>query len=194
MKEILLQIQGGILIGCMFGLGVIVLAVFLSEACKCWRDWMRQRHALILTAAALVGLVVGGTKHGSVTTGGDLYINVSGSYVTNDFVHVEVQKRYEWLPDTTAILIYSRELSQTNAEDWVRVTRIEEGDWRIIDFPLDIAFPNATNYNFLVASNYVPEPTVHTNGVWTARGFIVDTNGVSSMTGAFPFSRIKLED
>lgn len=178
----------------MLGLAVLALAIALTKAAKRWREWMRQRHVMILTALALVALEVGGTKHGSVTSGGDPYINVNGSYVTNDLVHVEVHKRYAWLPDGTSILIYSRELSQTNAEDWVKMSRIEGGDWRISEFPLDITFTNATNYNFLVASNYVPEPTVHTNGVWTAHGFVIDTNGVSSMTGAFPFSRIRLED
>ena len=194
MREAIEIVRNGILCGGMFALAAIGWIAVCARLHRSWRIWWSQRHKIIMSAFALVTIYVGGTKVARVSAVGDPYITVNGSYVTNNFVHVEIQKKYEWVPDTTMIMIYSRELSQTNTEDWVRVTRIEEGAWRIIDFPQDIAFPNATNYNFLVAANYIPEPTIHTNGVWTARGFVISSNGVSSITGAIPNSRIKKED
>ena len=94
------------------------------------------------------------------------------------------------------ILIWSRTLQQTNAEDWVRLVRAEEGPFRLYEFPLDIAFPNATNYDFMVAANYVPEPTVHTNGVWSIKGFTIPGGGGTEARharygkSAFPNTRI----
>ena len=65
------------------------------------------------------------------------------------------------------------------------------------EFPLDIPFANATNYNFLIAANYIPAPTVHTNGVWSIKGFIIPAGGKppSPATYAFPNTKtIKRED
>jgi len=194
MREIGLAIEGGLLIGCVW----ILLSLFLfSVCCHVWRGWKifkRKRRVVALLLLSAVAVIVGGTKNGIVTTLNDPYITVDGSYTTNEFVHVEVQKRYDWLPNNTEIWIWSREIIQTNEEDWVKLVRVEEGEYVITDFPLDIPFPNATNYDFLVAANYVPEPSVHTNGVWTARGFIIDSNGVDAITGAFPFSKVKTEE
>ena len=103
----------------------------------------------------------------------DPYIEDAGSYLTNDVVHVAIAKRSAMLPDNTAILVYARQLDQTNATDWVRLTPY----LTYVDHPYDYSLPNATNYNVMVAAQFTPSPTVHTNGVWSITGFIIPNSG-----------------
>ena len=59
------------------------------------------------------------------------------------------------------------------------------------DHPYDYSLANATNYDVMVAANFTPEPTIHTNGVWQARGFMIPGTGKA----AFPNTKvIKKED
>lgn len=129
-----------------------------------------------ITAIAGVALAAqyGGTKGfvGRVNVN-DPYIRDDGSYLTNDVAHVAIARRSPLLPDTTEILVYARELASTNAADWVRL----DPHLTFADHPHDYALPNATNHNVLVAASFVPEPTVHTNGVWSITGFIIPGTG-----------------
>lgn len=181
MKEIGLAIEGGLLIGCMFSLAAIFFGLAIYRTVRSWQIWKRKRAVGIMSAFALVAIIVGGTKLGTVSVS-DPYIRDTGSFVTNDYVHVSIAKRFEFIPDDMEVLIWSRELSSTNASDWALQTRLEEGPYRLEEFPLDIQFPNATNYNFMVAANYIPQPTVHTNGVLSIKGFIIPNTNMS----AFP--------
>ena len=47
------------------------------------------------------------------------------------------------------------------------------------------ALANATNYDVTVAANYTPAPTVHTNGVWMMKGFVIP----GTDKAAFPNTR-----
>ena len=125
----------------------------------------------LLTAWAVV---YGGSKapQGRVIVD-DPYIEDAGSYLTNDVAHVAIAKRSVMLPDNTAILVYARQLEQTNATDWVRLTP----HLTYVDHPYDYSLPNATNYNVMVAAQFTPSPTVHTNGVWSITGFIIPNSG-----------------
>lgn len=190
MKEIGLAIEGGLLIGCMFSLAAIFVGLAIYRTVRSWQIWKRKRAVGIMSALALVAIIVGGTKLGTVSVS-DPYIRDTGSFVTNDYVHVSIAKRFDFIPDSMEVLIYSRELDMTNATDWVKLVRAEEGPFRLAEFPLDIPFPNATNYNFMVAANYIPEPTVHTNGVWSIKGFIVPA---SDGKMAFPNSKAILKE
>lgn len=192
-KELGLAIEGGLLIGCAW---LMVALCFCAIGCRVWRGWKvfkRKRKAVALGLLACAAIIVGGTK--STVSVNDPYIMDNGSYVTNDLVHVDISARFSFVGGGTEILIYSRDLSQTNAEDWVKLVRAEEGPYRLSEFPLDIPFPNATNYNFLVAANYIPESTVHTNGVWQIKGFIVPDTETEDCPGiyAFPNTKTKLE-
>ena len=187
-----------VLYGGIFGLAAIALGVFIVGASVTLRLWKRAKHCAVLAVLAFAAIIVGGTKTGSVKVD-DPYIVDAGSFVTNDYVHVAVAARFDFIGGDTEILIWSRELSQTNVEDWVQLVRIEEGPYRLREFPLDIPLPFATNYNFLVASNYVPEPTVHTNGVWSIKGFVIPAGDgslspPSPATFAFPNSKSILKE
>ena len=188
------------LFGGLFGiavLGVAALCVGLADCIKIWRDTCRSWGARTISLFAVVlATRYGGSKviTGRVTVD-DPYIVDAGSFVTNDYVHVALAGRYAFIPAETEILIYSRELAQTNAADWVQLVRAEEGPYHLGEFPLDIQFPNATNYNFLVAADYIPAPTVHTNGVWQIKGFVIPAEGSppSPATFAFP-NTVKKEE
>ena len=122
-------------------------------------------------------VLYGGSKgpSGRVTVD-DPYIRDAGSWLSpsNNVAHVAIAKRSPLLPDNTAILVYARELAQSNATDWVRITP----HLTFADHPHDYLLPGiATNYNVLVAADFTPAPTVHTNGVWSINGFIIPNSG-----------------
>ena len=196
MKELGLAIEGGLLIGCAWALLAVCVCAL---GCRVWRGWRvfkRKRKAVAVGLLACAAIIVGGTKTTGVVSVNDPYISDAGSYVTNDYVHVAISPRFDFIGHDTEIWIWSRELSQTNAEDWVKLVRAEEGEYTLGEFPLDIAFPFATNYNFMVAANYIPTPTVHTNGVWSIKGFIVPASGnpPSPATYGFPNTKTKLKE
>jgi len=141
--------------------------------------WSRCLVALLFAAPAIY---LGATKSGTVTVSDD-YIEDDGSYLTNDIVHVALAKKTSILPDDTEILVYARELSSTNSADWFQLTP----ELTFADHPYDYELVNATNYNVLVAANYTPAPTVHTNGVWVLKGF-----EVSSWPGHYSFGNSKI--
>lgn len=106
----------------------------------------------------------------------DPYIRDDGSWLSpsNNVAHVAIAKRSPLLPDDTAILVYAREVAKSNATDWVRITP----HLTFADHPYDYQLPGiATNYNVMVAADFTPGPSVHTNGVWSINGFIIPGSG-----------------
>ena len=123
-------------------------------------------------------VLYGGSKPGPSgrVTVDDPYIRDADSWLSpsNNVAHVAIAKRSELLPDNTAILVYAREFALSNATDWVRITP----HLTYADHPYDYILPGiATNYNVLVAADFTPAPTVHTNGVWSINGFIIPGSG-----------------
>ncbi len=175
MREWGLAIEGGVLLGCLFGLliiGLVAVGVLCHDALKAWREAFRSKGArLIALCMVAMAVMYGGSK--GIVSVDDPYIVNTGSYATNDILHVDIARRFDFIPMDMEILIWSRQDGLTNASDWVQLVRVEEGPFKLNEFPLDIPFPNATNYNFMVAANYVPPPTVHTNGVWSIKGFYI---------------------
>ncbi len=134
---------------------------------------MRCAFAVLGTWAVLYG----GSKgpSGRVTVD-DPYIRDAGSWLSpsNNVAHVAITKRSPLLPDNTAILVYAREVAKSNATDWVRITP----HLTFADHPYDYQLPGlATNYNVMVAADFTPAPTVHTNGVWSINDFIIPGSG-----------------
>lgn len=198
MKELGIAIEGGLLMGCAWLLVALCFCVIGCHVWRSWHVWRRKRKAAALALLACAAVIVGGTKApvGTVSVGDDPYIVNAGSFVTNDFVHIAIAPRFEFVGSDTEIWIYSRELAQTNAEDWVKLVRAEQGEYTLGEFPMDIPFPFATNYNFLVAAKYIPAPTVHTNGVWSIKGFVIPASGnpPSQRTYAFPNTKAILKE
>lgn len=161
---------------------VLILAGFGKSIGRARR---RLRNAsFVLGVCAGVALIYGGRK-GTVTVS-DPYIVNAGSYLTNDVAHVSLAKRSQLLPDSTEILVYARQVDQTNATDWVRL----EPHLTFADHPYDYALVNATNYDVMVAANFTPEPTIHTNGVLQIKGFTIPGTNRS----AFPNTKVKVKE
>lgn len=156
----------------MIGVGAVLFALFLyifnkvPELRKAPRGFRCALAALSVWAVAY-----GGSKpvSGRITIS-DPYIADNGSYLTNNVAHVAIAKKSALLPDNTEILVYARELAQTNAADWVRLSP----HLTFADHPHDYQLAGlATNYNVMVAASFTPGPTVHTNGVWSITGFLI---------------------
>ena len=164
----------------------IVIAVNVRRQMRNVRRKLKGSAAVAVAVAAAVCILYGGRK-GRVTVS-DLYIQDAGSYLTNDSVHVSIAKRTQMLPDDTEILVYARQVDLTNATDWVRLEpHLTLAQHLLVEgvYSWEYSLPNATNYNVLVAENFTPAPTVHTNGVWQMKGFTIPGTGKS----AFPNTR-----
>lgn len=94
------------------------------------------------------------------------YLMDGGSAVSNGCVYVRFV-RNPILPPTANIFMDGMDVAYTNDEDWAthsfpaysnRIDQLEENGF---DFP----YPNATNYNWAVYTDWTPSPTIHTNGV-----------------------------
>ncbi len=88
------------------------------------------------------------------------YFTDKGSYVTNDYVHIDFDTVV--VPASANFFGACRELSKSNDTDWVEFYTNTVGG---VNPPADIPFANATNFNFLFYTDWTPAPSVHTNGV-----------------------------
>lgn len=177
-----LAIRTAILWACLSALAAlatIAAARLLLSTARTAARRMCPRISLPILALTAVSILYGGRK-GTITVD-DPYIINDGSYLTNDVAHVAIAKRTQLLPDSTEILVYARKVDQTNATDWVRL----EPHLTFAEHPHDYHLPNATNHDVIASANYVPAPTVHTNGVWQMKGFIIQGTGKA----AFPNTR-----
>ena len=178
-------IQTSILWACLaaiVSLAVLAVVRLLSRSARSARRKLKGSAAVAMAVLAVSCTLL--ARKGRVTVA-DPYIQDVGSYLTNDIVHVAIAKRTPLLPDDTEILVYARQVALTNATDWVRLSP----HLTFAGHPYDYALPNATNHDVMVAANFTPAPTVHTNGVWQMKGFIIPGTGKS----AFPNTRIRKE-
>ena len=156
----------------LLGVAVLLFGLFLHIFNKVPRIKDAPRSVrCTLSLLAVWAVAFGGSKpvSGRITIN-DPYIMDAGSYLTNTVAHVAIAKKSSLLPNDTEILVYAREVAQTNAADWVRLTP----HLTFAEHPHDYQLPGlATNYNVMVAASFSPGPSVHTNGVWSITGFII---------------------
>lgn len=118
-----------------------------------------------LAAPLVVALCIhGATKNATVsyprTETGRTYLSDNGSYVTNDFVHIDFTRQV--VPDTAALFIDRRQVNQTNDTDWATFAQSTFAEFAV---PTNLPCANATNWNWIVYTDWSPPPTVLTNGV-----------------------------
>ena len=177
-------IHTAILWACAVALILIASVVIIAGIGKAAERAKRRLRGAALAMFALAAACTIFARKGSVTVS-DPYIQNDGSYLTNDVAHVAIAKRTPLLPNDTEILVYARQVDLTNATDWVRLSP----HLTFADHPYDYSLPNATNFDVMVAADFTPAPTVHTNGVWQMKGFTIPGTGKS----AFPNTRIRKE-
>jgi len=146
----------------LVGLAALLLTLFLAAALpELRRAWRRARRASRAAAALFAaGLALyAGAKHAGGRFTFDTYLADAGSYLTNDVAHVAARKLSVVIPDSTPVLVFARELSQTNAADWAELAPRRT----YADLPADWPLPNATNHNVYVALDWSPVQPVVTN-------------------------------
>lgn len=165
MKDFLLSIHGGILLGAMFGLGVIVLCVVFSEVVSAWKVWRERRKAAALSLMALAAIIVGGTKPSHVnfprTDPEVAYLIDNGSYVSNNVVHVDFNTFL--IPGDAPITLAYWPNESTNEADIVELFTYNLSAW---PRPLDFEFENAISNRWYCYTTWTPGPAAHTNGVF----------------------------
>jgi len=193
--ETIEAVRRAIMWAALAGLAALLITLFaaavLPELRRAWRRARpANRAAATLFAAGLA--LYAASKHATGRFTFDSNLVDAGSYLTNDVAHVSIRKRTQMIPDDTEILVYARQVDLTNATDWVRLEpRLTLAQHLLVEgvYSWEYALPNATNHDVMVAANFTPAPTVHTNGVWHMKGFIIPGTGKS----AFPNTRIRKE-
>ena len=133
-----------------------------------WRELKRSEHRKIFLLAAAGFSLYAGAKHitGKVEyprTDADIaYLTDHGSYVTNDFIHIDFI-RHPIVPASAGFIIEVHALDDTNYEHGVTLVETTFADFPV---PCGVALDNATNYNAICYTPWTPGPTVRTNGVW----------------------------
>lgn len=153
-----------------------------------WRGLGRRRGAFAALAALAAACTILAQK---TSISFDRLISDAGSYATNDVLHVAATNAGAYAAfdfSGSDLLVYRRERGLTNAADWVEcLPRRKYGD-----LPADWHVPDATNYDYLVAVDYVPPSPVHTNGVFELRGFVVPSAAAGTRSAAFATSSAKI--
>ena len=163
----------------------VVIAVNVRRQMRVVRRKLKGSAAVAMAVIAVSCTLL--ARKGRVTVA-DPYIQDAGSFLTNDVAHVSITKRVQMLPDDTEILVYARQVDLTNATDWVRLEpHLTLAQHLLVEgvYSWEYALPNATNHDVMVAANFTPAPTVHTNGVWQIKGFTIPGTGKA----AFPNTR-----
>lgn len=168
MKEIGVMLSGAVLVGCLFCLAAIVAGCVLCHLVSGWNVWRKKRHAVAMSAVAVVALIVGGSKPARLAIRWDDGLHDNGSMInTNDLRFVEIRWRYDaWIPDVATFTLSAIEINSVNpdpTED--RLTVI--GSCPITDLSMTVMMErDATNYMFFAEQSFIPDAPVVTNGVY----------------------------
>lgn len=164
------EIQGALVVACMIGLAAIGLAVALRALLvpaleKALRlasvsTWRTAFFAVFVGAFIFYGATKG-TISFPYTDFEKRYLFDNGSYVTNDFIHVNFTRIIA--PSSADFHIDYRQTGSTNDEEWATLVDTTFGEFTV---PQDIPFPMATNFDFAAYTTWTPGAAVQTNGVW----------------------------
>ena len=122
------------------------LAVF--AALSCFLSWAAQKH------------IVSYPRTDPTT----VYLTDAGSWVDSDTDIVHIDFRRIIVPDSAMLYVDRLGLSEDD-ELW---ENMYAGTFGETPLPLEITCQNATNYRWIVYTDWTPGPSVQTNGVWHA--------------------------
>ena len=130
--------------------------------------WWDRAVRFALLVPFVAGMIVYGSTKARVTypmtEAGRAYLVDRGSYVTNDFVHIDFERRI--VPDDAALVIERRGVDSTNDTDWAEFLRTTFAAFAV---PTDLPCAGATNWMWIVYADWAPGPSVHTNGILEAK-------------------------
>ena len=149
--------------------GIFLAVVTLTVAWAFYRGCRKMNsHGKIFSLFAVATLVSMGLKpvrNGYVrfpfTEVNKQYIFDNGSYVTNDFVHVDFIKA-AFVPQSAPLYCSYRSTASTNDADFVELFRTTFADFSV---PQDIPFKGAETNDFYFYTTWTPGPVAHTNGI-----------------------------
>lgn len=183
----------------LMGISLSAVGLYLSFvlARLCWnaattfcRNHRHQRgRAVMMLFFAIVATCAAqkGTIFFPRTESDLIYIYNTGSYVTNDFIHVELV-RHLAVPASAPLYIDYCKVADTNMTN---VATLVATTFAQFSSPTNIPFANATNFNFFCYTTWTPGQTVHTNGVlhanWgTASGSMANEAAARGLFWAIP--------
>ena len=150
------------------------LLVVLFAACFApVLDWVRRHRACsVWLSPFVIGVIgYGSTKErrGNVsfpyTSAEVRYLTDDGSYTTNDYIHIQFTRSYI-VPVSAWFWVEGCPISITNQSEWVdNAVLAYSNQFSGVTLPLDVYYPAATGYNWIVYTDWTPGPTTHTNGV-----------------------------
>lgn len=148
------------------------LAKAMPTVCKVWDFLKCWKWSKLLVVVAFCGIAhYGATKNAGIvsrvyfqfTDPENRYLVDNGSYVTNDFVHVDFSR---YVAPGSAVLRIDYYPIDTPASNVAEVAEnLVTSTFDDFPVPQNIAFESATNYHFVVYTTWTPGPSVHTNGV-----------------------------
>ena len=117
-------------------------------------------------AAVAAATIYGGSKGRVIFPRTDpdvAWLSDRGSYVTNDYAHIDFVRVA--VPDSAPLLIDIRPVGSTDEAEWATLI---ETTFSAFPPPQDVALVAATNFDWAVYTTWTPGPAVETNGVWHA--------------------------
>lgn len=143
----------------------VALGAFLTRSARVLRRALRPAQLAAFVIAACACALFG--RKGGISfprTDADIaYLTDRGSYVTNDFVHIDFARIIA--PDSAHVFVDYRQIDQTNDTDWATLIDSTFAEFTV---PTNVPFANATNYDWMAYTTWTPGPAVLTNGVWHA--------------------------
>lgn len=174
--------------------GFVAVSLFALIACaplilKAWGIASKRARAAFLVFSSFAVMFAGAKHTGKITyprTDPETwYLQDSGSYVTNDHVHVQFSRNII-VPDSATFYLDGLDIQYTNQSDWADHSfTAYSSTFGEMQLPLDVPYANATNFNWIAYTDWVPPPVVHTNGV----AFVTWQIGVGKMTNNIATTR-----
>lgn len=165
MIDIISIYQHALVIGCVCALAALALVALLHVF---GRSMHVVRKALsgreIIVFGVLAGVCCWAAQKRLVsfprTDPTQAYLTDRGSWVDGDLVHVDFTRII--VPDSAMMYVDRRMRADTSGE-WENHLAAPFGEIRL---PLEFEHPSATNYDWIVYTDWTPGPAVQTNGVW----------------------------
>lgn len=146
--------------------GVAVCAFLVRKAFLAVRRSMTGRELAVFAILACVCTFAAQKRLVSYprTDPTTAYLTDVSSYVDSetDVVHLEFRRII--VPDTAAVYVDRHPIGD-ESNIWENEITTTFGD---MSLPYEFIFENATNYQWIVYTDWTPGPTVQTNGVWHA--------------------------
>lgn len=161
----ILEALGFAAVAVVVAIGIVPLVVARASDAISWIGRNRLKFALIVFACLLAPYA--STKHAQgvirylFTDYETRYLIDSGSYVTNDYVHISFARVL--VPDNAPFYLDACPVASTN--ETADTFSVWEGTIGAFGNPTNFPYADASDYNWFAYTTWTPGPSVKTNGV-----------------------------